>query len=139
KPVVHDLREFVEESPWVGDYAVFNMLIYSEPGEGKTPLVASVVEVPEMMPALLIDCDNGTLSARHYDTLHTIHLVKLAAQKNVTPWRALELIYAWLRFGDHEYKTVILDGGTDLQMFCEMDCILVGQEKKISDGKDHDD
>lgn len=136
---VDDLSEFVDPSPWSGDYAVFNALIYGEPGEGKTPLLGSVAEVSEMMPALLIDCDSGTLSIRKVTDLPTIHLVSLARKRGVTPWKALEQVYAWLRFGDHPYVTCMLDGGTDLQRFCELDSIMVGQDAKDNVGKDHDD
>ena len=139
QPRIEDISPFIEEGPWSGDYAVFNMLIYGEPGEGKTPLVATVVQVPEMMPALLIDCDSGTLSARDYDTLNTVHLIQLARQKRISPWRALELVYAWLLYAKHDYRTIILDGGTDLQRFCELECIAVGKELRADSGKEHDE
>ena len=133
-----DLTELIESDPWSGSFAAFNMLIYSEPGEGKTPLVASIRDVPDLMPALLIDCDSGTLSARGFKGLSTVHLVKLARQLEVDEWAALEKIYAWLRFGSHGFVSVILDGGSDLERFCEITCIMLGQERKDESGKDHD-
>ena len=141
-----DLAEYVDASPWVGDYAAFNMMVYGEPGEGKTPLLASVVDVPEMLPALLVDIDGGTLSARDKDDLPTIHLPQLASRlfKNSkiarpSEWLALETIYAWLLLGTHPYKTVMLDGGTDLMRFCELECIYFGAKRKMEEyGKDHD-
>ena len=133
-----DITPFIKESPWSGEYAVFNMMLYSEPGEGKTPLLATVVDVPEMLPALLIDCDNGTLSARFAKTLKTIHISQMAQEKGISPWNALELIYGWLLFAPHDFKTVFVDGGTDLQRYCELDCIAQGVKNKTSDGKEHD-
>ncbi len=133
-----DVGPLIEKRPWVGDLAIFNMLIYGEPGEGKTPLIATVVDVPEMMPALLIDCDMGTLSIRKVEGLHTIHLATYASTKGILHWTALEQIYAWLCLGDHEYKTVILDGGTDLMRYCELACIAVGVARKADGDKTHD-
>jgi hypothetical protein len=138
---VATVDRFIHETPWDGSYAVFNMMIYGEPGEGKTPLVCSVTEVEQMMPALLIDCDNGTLSARNR-RLKTVHIAEMAAQmtletgRSVTPWRAFEEIYKWLLFGEHDIKTVIIDGGTDLERFCELECITFGIENKKS--SEHD-
>lgn len=134
---VVDLTPHIQSDPWTGDYAVFNMMVYSEPGEGKTPLLASVVEVPEMMPALLIDCDNGTLSARFSKGLSTIHIAQMARERDISPWKCVEEIYGWLLFGRHEFKTCFLDGGTDLQRFCELDCITHGIKFKSS-GNEHD-
>jgi hypothetical protein len=137
-----DVSEYIDGSPWDGEYATFNMMIYGEPGEGKTPLLGSVVDVPSMLPALLIDCDSGTLSIRNRDGLNTLHLSKMAAQlsneqgKEISPWRALEEAYRWLTQDDHEYKTVMLDGGTEIQRYCELECIAYGIEKKQSG--DHD-
>ena len=90
-----DVSEYIDGAPWSGDYATFNMMIYGEPGEGKTPLLGSVIDVPSMLPALLIDCDSGTLSIREREGLNTLHLSKMAAQltqetgKEVSPWSAL--------------------------------------------------
>lgn len=136
---VLDLKGFIEKSPWVGEYAVISALIYGDPGMGKTPLVGSVVEVESMCPALLIDCDSGTLSVRDRDSLQTIHLPLLANQlaaklnTQVSDWKAIEYIYSFLRFGDHDFKTVILDGGTDIQRACELDCIEYSMDKVSRD------
>ena len=137
-----DVSEYIDKSPWSGDYAVFNMMIYGEPGEGKTPLLGTVIDVPDMLPALLIDCDSGTLSVRDKEGLNTLHLPKMAAQltaqekRDISPWRALEETYRWLSQDDHEYKTVMLDGGSEIQRYCELECIAYGIERKSSG--DHD-
>ena len=137
-----DVSEYIDGSPWSGDYAVFNMMIYGEPGEGKTPLLGTVVDVPEMLPALLIDCDSGTLSVRDREGLNTLHLPKMAAQltqqenRDISPWKALEETYRWLSQDEHEYKTIMLDGGTEIQRYCELECIAYGIQKKTSG--DHD-
>ena len=137
-----DVSEYIDGSPWSGDYAVFNMMIYGEPGEGKTPLLGTVVDVPEMLPALLIDCDSGTLSVRDREGLNTLHLPKMAAQltlqekRDISPWKALEETYRWLSQDEHEYKTIMLDGGTEIQRYCELEFIAFGIQKKTSG--DHD-
>lgn len=139
----------LHSSPFDREYGVFNMMIYGEVGEGKTPLVGSVVDVEEMMPALLIDCDEGTLSIRDITELDTVHLPELAvkltearraplreknpaaaAKINVDEWGALEHVYNFLRGGEHQYKTVILDGGSDLEKFCENNILSNPNEKR---------
>ena len=142
KGKVLNVSDYIEGSPWDGDYATFNMMVYGEPGEGKTPLLGTVVDVPSMLPALLIDCDSGTLSIRDKSGLNTLHLSKMAAQltneqgKDVSPWKALEEAYRWLTQDEHEYKTIMLDGGSEIQRYCELECIAYGIEKKSSG--DHD-
>ena len=137
-----DVSEYIDGAPWSGDYATFNMMIYGEPGEGKTPLLGSVIDVPSMLPALLIDCDSGTLSIREREGLNTLHLSKMAAQltqetgKEVSPWSALEEAYRWLSQDEHDYKTIMLDGGSEIQRYCELECIAYGVQRKQSG--DHD-
>lgn len=133
-----DITSYIEKDPWSGVHAVFNMLVYSEPGEGKTPFLATVIDVPRMVPALLIDCDSGTLSVRESKGLNTIHLLARSTEKGILAWDILEEIYAWLVLADHPYKTVMLDGGTELQRFCELSCISLAIKKRAEDGKDHD-
>jgi len=139
-----DLEEYIDDSPWLGDYAVFNMMIYAEPGEGKTPLLGSVIDCERMMPALLIDCDSGTLSIRKNENLKTIHLSEMAAQmtlkekREISPWNCIELIYSWLRTGQHNFRTVMLDGGSEIEKHCEMECISYAINTRLTDGKNHD-
>lgn len=138
-----DVSRFITK-PWEGSLATFNMLIYGEPGEGKTPLLGTIVEEPRLMPALLINCDNGSLSIRERETLKTIHLSVMASElseeqaKPVSEWDALEHIYRWLISTEHDIKTVMLDGGSDLEQFCEMGCIAYGVEHKDIN-KSHDE
>lgn len=138
-----DVGKFVKP-PWGGEYAAFNMMVYGEPGEGKTPLLGTVIDVPEMMPALLIDCDSGTLSIQDKEELNTIHLAPFALELSeekktpISPWTALEDVYRWILLGDHSYRTIMLDGGTDLQRYCELECIAYGIAHKGAD-KSHDE
>lgn len=138
-----DIQKYVEP-PWAGKYAAFNMMIYGEPGEGKTPLLGTVIDVPIMMPALLIDCDSGTLSIQDKEELNTLHLAPFALElsedekRPISPWTALEEIYRWLLLGEHNYRTVMLDGGTDIQRYCELECIAYGIAHKGPD-KSHDE
>ena len=102
-----DVSDYIDKSPWEGDYAVFNMMIYGEPGEGKTPLLGTVIDVEAMLPALLIDCDSGTLSIRNREGLNTLHLPKMASELSlqnkteVSPWKALEETYRGVYQGEH--------------------------------------
>ena len=78
-----------------------NILIYGEPGVGKTVLAGSASVVPEMSPVLLLDVEGGTMSlAQEYGDVDVIRIHK---------WADLQKVYNKLYSGDHKYRTVIMD------------------------------
>jgi len=84
-----------------------NILIYGEPGVGKTVLAGSAAAVDAMAPVLLLDIEGGTMSLA--DTYANVDVIR------VLHWRDLQKIYDKLLSGDHEYKTIILDSLTEAQ------------------------
>lgn len=89
--------------------ATINMMLYGDPGVGKSTLAGSAHEVDWMRPVLHVDIENGALALkRKYPDLHTVR-VKTFAQL----WK----IYVALVKGTTEtkYRTVILDNVSESQ------------------------
>lgn len=88
-----------------------NLLIYGEPGVGKTLFASTAEDALDTSPSLLIDCEGGTttLRGRNIDVV-TIRSIK-----------ELEKLHKELResinpeTGDFYYKTVSLDTLSELQ------------------------
>jgi phage nucleotide-binding protein len=78
-----------------------SILIYGDAGRGKTWLAASVSEVAEFGPVLLIDAEGGSSAiARDFKDVDVIQ---------VETHQQFQAVYDWLSSGDHKYKTVIID------------------------------
>jgi phage nucleotide-binding protein len=78
-----------------------SILLYGDAGRGKTWLAASISEVAEFGPVLLIDVEGGSSAiARDFKTVDVIQIEK---------HEQFQAVYDWLIAGDHKYKTVIID------------------------------
>lgn len=86
-----------------------NILIYGDPGAGKTVLAGSADAVPEMRPVLFIDIEGGTLSLRK--RAPDVHVVR------IQNWKEFADLYNGLLQEDHGYRTVVLDSLTEIQKF----------------------
>ena len=86
-----------------------NLLIYGNPGSGKTVLAGSSDAVPELRPVLFIDVEGGTMSLR--DRYPDVEVVR------VQSWDDMQKIYNELYAMEHDYKTVVLDSLTEIQKF----------------------
>ena len=86
-----------------------NLLLYGDPGVGKTVLAASADAVPEMRPVIFIDVEGGTFSVR--EKYPDVKVVR------VQTWNDMQSAYDALYSGDHDYKTVVLDSITEIQKF----------------------
>ena len=89
--------------------AYINLLIYGDPGVGKTVTAASADEVPEMRPVLFIDVEGGTFSIR--ERYPDVKVVRIET------WDQMQDVYDALLKGDHGYRTVVLDSLTEIQKF----------------------
>lgn len=101
-----------------------NILIYGDPGAGKTVLAGSADLVPEMRPVLFLDVEAGTESLRN--TYPGVDIVR------VTSWQDVQNVYNELYNGGHGYNTVVLDSLTEIQKF-SMYQIMVDLVQRKSD------
>lgn len=90
-----DLLTVEDVPPWL------NLMLYGDPGAGKTVLAGSADEVADMSPVLLIDIEGGAFSLKaFYPGVHVIRVRSLDQ---------LVTIYKELEKGEHPYRTVIVD------------------------------
>jgi hypothetical protein len=89
-----------------GEYGWINLLVYGEPGVGKTRLAGSSVLVPEMCPVLLMDFEGGTLSLK--GDMRDVDVVR------TTSLQEIDNLYGVL-YDTNPYKTVIVDSLSELQ------------------------
>lgn len=87
----------------------FKILIYGEPGTGKTVLSGGADDVPEMRPVLVVDMEGGLASIR--DAHPEIHVIRV---KN---WDEMYALYEALYDTDHGYRTIIIDSLSEVQKF----------------------
>lgn len=97
------------------------MLIYGEPGSGKTYLAGSASIVDEMSPVLFVDVEGGTLTLRK--DFPDVKRVR------INSFTDLKKIHSHLRRGDHPYKTVVVDSLTELRAY-SMDVIMARASKE---------
>lgn len=86
-----------------------NLLVYGDPGAGKTVLAGSASEVEELSPIVVIDVEGGTFSLReNYPNVDVIRVKK---------WPEMQRVYDELARMRHPYRTVVLDSLTEMQKF----------------------
>ena len=84
----------------------FNMLVYGDPGIGKTTLAGSASEIEAMSPVLFLDVEGGTMSLRKdYPDIDVVP---------INEWTDMPRIHSALLAGT-EYKTVVIDSLTEVQ------------------------
>jgi hypothetical protein len=83
------------------------ILIYGDPGSGKTVLAGGAAEIAEMSPVLIVDVEGGSYSLRaFYPDIDVVRVKSLGE---------LVAVHAELAKGQHNYKTVVLDSLTEIQ------------------------
>lgn len=108
----------VEERP-----VKLNLLIYGQPGCGKTTLAATAMEHPELAPALLLNIEGGTLSVvgTGLDAVDVHSLQQLE-----------QVLWALSNPEDKQfgqYRTVIIDSGTELQTITLQELVMAASKK----------
>lgn len=87
----------------------FNFMVYGESGTGKTRLLGSADEVPELRKILFLDIEGGTRSIRDiYPNVDTVR---------ADTWPKIAEVFEFLKAGAHDYITVCVDSLTEMQKF----------------------
>jgi hypothetical protein len=89
----------------VGDnFEYLKILVYGKPKRGKTTFGASGPK------PIIIDCnEKGTLSIRNFEDVKVF---------SVETWTDIDLAYWYLKKGDHDRETVVIDTVTTLAQLC---------------------
>lgn len=87
-----------------------NILIYGEPGAGKTFFSGTALDHPETRPVLMLDVDGGVTTLRKRQDLDVIQIRDMLTLQNTG-----NALYNDCKSGDSYYKTVVIDTGTELQ------------------------
>lgn len=93
-----------------------NILVYGESGVGKTRLLGSADDVPDLRKVLFVDIEGGTRSIRDvYPNIDTVRV------KN---FHQIKEVYEGLKGTDHGYTTVALDSASEMQKFNMSDVMI---------------
>jgi hypothetical protein len=86
-----------------------NMIVYGDPGVGKTRFCGSASLVEAMSPVLMLDWEGGTMSLD--DSYPDVEVVRFHT------WKQVDQAYGDL-YNNNPYKTIIVDSLTEAQKFC---------------------
>lgn len=84
-----------------------NIFVYGDSGVGKTTLLGSADEVPEMRKVLILSFEDGERSIK--DKYPNVERVK------ITRWDQVNEVYAEAASGKHDYNTFGIDSVTEAQ------------------------
>jgi phage nucleotide-binding protein len=103
---VNSIRDDLEvTSPDQIEY--LNLLVFGEPGAGKTYLAGTAQDHPKTSPVLVVDVEGGTTTLRHRDD---IDVVQARSMQHVVE------IHNKLKIDNNGYyQTVVIDSLTELQ------------------------
>lgn len=86
-----------------------NAIFYGDSGVGKTRLLGSCDEVPDLRKVLFVDIEGGTRSIRDvYPNIDTVR---------VQNFRQIREVYEGLKGTSHGYTTACLDSASEMQKF----------------------
>lgn len=108
-----------------------SLLLYGEPGSGKTHFIGTAADHPETSPVLLIDVDGGYKTIRHKKNIDRIQA------RTYDHVRAIFIdLYNAVENDELPYKTVALDSGSELY---KIDLMNVNREYSDSNAKIEED
>lgn len=99
------------------------MIVYGDPGVGKTLLLGSAEECDDTSPTLFVDFERGT---------RTLQGKKIDVTKPQT-WKEIQDLYEFLKFENDHYKSVCMDSLTEIQKKYSMGAILGDLEDESVD------
>ena len=101
-----DVGKSIMRASDIGDAWGLNMVVFGNPGAGKTTYCATAQDSDKGRDTLFIDVEGGTRSISDREDI--------AVLKPET-FEELKEIYDWLSKGDHKYRTIVLDSLTEIQ------------------------
>lgn len=130
---------------------MFNCVVYGESGSGKTPLSATLEECEATSPCLFMDVDMGAMSINiekpptvleidTWEKMQDVYIYLLRATKGLDS-KGPDLI-AWEELASYisglmninvpvlQYKSVVIDSGTELEYVCRSVVITEEKSKK---------
>jgi hypothetical protein len=116
--------------PVVSEGQKLKLLVYADPGVGKTTLGATASEHPEMGPVLIANLEGGLLSVADLDGVFD---VKIGSSAD------MEELYWNLKKGKEgysQYKTLIIDSGTVFATRTLTEWTTRNRQRAIDKGKD---
>lgn len=111
----------------------FRVLLYGDPGAGKTTLAASVNQNPLMSPALVLDLDGGLSSVSHLGNVRQVTL------KDTN--ELISILSEFLKPADkrtdgyQDVKTIIIDSVSALRDKVLTDAVETNSKREASKGK----
>lgn len=112
----------------------FNLLVYGDPGVGKTVLAGSASLVPEMSPVLFVDIEGGTLSIRN--RFPDVDRVRINRFEDIAT--LFNTLKAQFQNGKPVYKTLVLDSLSEIQKFGMYAIMQRGLAKAAEEGRAKD-
>lgn len=95
----------------------FNMLIFGDPGVGKTHLAGSADAVPAMRKVLYMDVESGSATLK--SAWPDVELLELPhPDSSKSAWGQFIDVYHELKAGSHDYRTVVIDTVSELNDHC---------------------
>lgn len=108
--VAVELRESLQVKPPSESVDWLNILIYGEPGAGKTWLAGTAEDDPRTSPVLFIDIEGGVTTIRHRQDIDVLPQIR--------DIKGIELLYDKLfhavEDGNLYYKTIVIDSLSEL-------------------------
>lgn len=86
-----------------------NILLYAEPGTGKTTLAATAQAHPDMSPVLVLNIEGGLLSIQNVPGIEAEDIKSVAHLEEIF-WKLINK-----EEGYDKYKTVVIDSGSEVQ------------------------
>lgn len=120
------IRELLEVKSPEDSVSYLNILLYGDPGSGKTWLAGTADDSPNTAPVLLLDVEGGTTTLRHKPGIDVMQIRSM---------RQIEQAHAAVSKNPGHYKTVIIDSITELQKL-DMRTLMLEQVEKRPDSTD---
>jgi len=104
------LRELLQVKPPSEHVEWLNLLIYGEPGVGKTYLAGTAEDDPRTSPVLFLDIEGGVTTIRHRSGIDVAPPLRNIKEIEVM----YDKLYKSVKDGKLSYKTIVLDSLSEL-------------------------